>query len=180
MSSPLQVTSYNVAYKYIHVAMMAYLIIVAPLWPAYSDAYVRQDFDWMRRMRNKMAKILLLSITAIAGMVVISPFVYHICIGDKAEVPFIMTCLVGIYVSMYCFMNLNGYLLSGMGKIQLSTIMSCGGMILHIPLSLFLSRYIGAYGVISSMIFITFVYAVVFHIQVNKILSNTARGIWLQ
>lgn len=180
VSSPLQVTSYNVAYKYIHVAMMAYLIIVAPLWPAYSDAYVRQDFDWMRRMRNKMAKILLLSITAIAGMVVISPFVYHFWIGDKAEVPFIMTCLVGIYVSMYCSMNLNGYLLSGMGKIQLSTIMSCGGMILHIPLSLFLSRYIGAYGVISSMIFITLVYAVVFHIQVNKILSNTAKGIWLQ
>lgn len=180
VSSPLQVTSYNIAYKFIHLAMMAYLIIVSPLWPAYSDAYVRQDFTWMRNMRNKMAKILMLSIAAIAVMVVISPFVYHIWIGNKAEVPFIMTCLVALYVSLYCCMNLNGYLLSGMGKIQLSTYLACGGMILHIPLSLFLSRFWGAYGVIISMIFITLVYATVFNIQVNKILSNKAEGIWLR
>lgn len=180
VSSPLQVTSYNIAYKYIHLAMMAYLIIVSPLWPAYSDAYVRQDFAWMRNMRNKMAKILLLSIAAIAVMVVISPFVYNVWIGDKAEVPFMMTCLVAIYVSLYCCMNLNGYLLSGMGIIQLSTYLACGGMTLHIPLSLFLSKYIGAYGVVLSMIFITMVYAIVFNIQVNKILSNKAEGIWLR
>ena len=180
VSSPLQVTSYNIAYKYIHLAMMAYLIIVSPLWPAYSDAYVRQDFVWMRNMRNKMARILMLSIAAIAVMVLISPFVYHIWIGDKAEVPFMMTCLVAIYVSLYCCMNLNGYLLSGMGTIQLSTYLAFGGMILHIPLSLFLSKFIGAYGVIVSMIFITLVYAIVFNIQVNKILANKAEGIWLR
>lgn len=180
VSSPLQVTSYNIAYKYIHLAMMAYLIIVSPLWPAYSDAYVRRDFVWMRNMRSKMARILFLSIAAIAVMVAISPFVYQIWIGDKAEVPFIMTCLVAVYVSLYCCMNLNGYLLSGMGKIQLSTYLAFGGMILHIPLSLFLSKFIGAYGVVSSMIFITLIYALVFNIQVNKILSNRAEGIWLR
>lgn len=180
VSSPLQVTSYNIAYKYIHLAMMAYLIIVAPLWPAYSDAYVRQDYEWMRSMRNKMARILLLSIAAVVVMVLISPFVYHIWIGDKAHVPFLMTCLVAVYISLYCCMSLNGYLLSGMGKIQLYTYLAIGGMILHIPLSLFLGKIIGAYGVILSMSIITLVYAVVFNIQVNKILSNKAKGIWIR
>ena len=180
VSSPLQVTSYNIAYKYIHTAMMVYLIIVSPLWPAYSDAYAKQDFTWMRNMRDKMARILFISIIGICLMVVVSPFVYKIWIGDKAEVSIMMTCLVAIYVSVYCWMNLNGYVLSGVGKVLLSTYLACGGMLIHIPFSMLLSKYIGAYGVLTSMILINLVYAVVYNIQVNKILSQRAKGIWLK
>lgn len=180
VSSPLEVTSYNIAYKYVHTAMMAYLIIVAPLWPAYTDAYVRQDFSWMQHMRNKMAKILVLCIAAIVVLVALSPFIYEIWIGGKAEVPFTMTCMVALYVCVYCWSNLNGYLLNGMGKIKLGTYLASAGMIIHIPLSLCLSHYIGAYGVVTSMILINLVYAIVFYIQVNMILSKRAKGIWLK
>lgn len=180
VSSPLEVTSYNIAYKYVHTAMMAYLIIVAPLWPAYTDAYVRRDYSWMRHMRNKMSKILCICIAAIVIMVSLSPFVYQIWIGGKAEVPFMMTCLVAVYVSVYCWSNLNGYLLNGMGKIKLGTYLASVGMIIHIPLSLCLSHYFGAYGVVTSMILINLVYAIVFYIQVNMILSQRAKGIWLK
>lgn len=180
VSSPLQVTSYNIAYKYVHTAMLGYLIVVSPLWPAYTDAYVRQDYTWMRRMRNKMAKFLCLCIAAIILMVAISPLVYQIWIGDKVDVPFIMTGLVALYVIVYCCMNLNGYLLNGMGKLKLATYIACIGMVIHIPLSLYLSRYIGAYGVITSMILINLVYAVFFYIQVNLILSKRAKGIWIE
>lgn len=180
VSSPLEVTSYNIAYKYIHTAMMAYLIIVAPLWPAYTDAYVRQDFSWMRYMRNKMARILCICIAAIVLMVALSPFVYQIWIGGKAEVPFSMTVFVAIYVIVYCWMNLNGYLLNGMGILKIATYLAIAGMIIHIPLSLFLSRFIGAYGVLSSMILINVIYAIVFYVQVNNIISQKAKGIWLK
>lgn len=180
VSSPLQVTSYNIAYKYVHTAMMIYLIIVSPLWPAYTDAYVRQDFSWMQHMRNKMAKILVLCIAAIVVLVALSPFIYEIWIGGKAEVPFTMTCMVALYVCVYCWSNLNGYLLNGMGKIKLGTYLASAGMIIHIPLSLCLSHYIGAYGVVTSMILINLVYAIVFYIQVNMILSKRAKGIWLK
>lgn len=180
VSSPLQVTSYNIAYKYVHTAMMVYLIVISPLWPAYTDAYARRDYSWMRYMRNKMAKILCFCIVAIVLMVAISPFVYQIWIGERANVPLIMTCLVAIYVCIYCWSNLNGYLLNGMGKLKLATYIACIGMVIHIPLSLYLSQYIGAYGVITSMILINLVYAIFFYIQVNLILSRRAKGIWLE
>ena len=180
VSSPLEVTSYNIAYKYVHTAMLAYLIIVSPLWPAYTDAYVKQDYTWMHNMRNKMTKILCICIGAIIVMVALSPFVYQIWIGGKAKVPFMMTCLVAIYVSIYCWMNLNGYLLNGMGKIHLATYIGIFGMIIHIPLSLYISKFVGAYGVVISMILITSVYAIVFYAQVNMILSRKANGIWIK
>lgn len=180
VSSPLDVTAYNIAYKYLNVAMMAYTIITAPLWPAYTDAYVRKDYEWMKKTRRRMTKLYLLSALACIIMVSLSGPVYRIWIQGKTEVPLLMTCVVAAYVIVYCWMNLNGTLVVGMGTVKIETIVVVIGMLLHIPLSLFLSRYIGAYGVLASMIFINLAYAVVFNHQVNLILSGRARGIWLQ
>lgn len=46
--------------------------------------------------------------------------------------------------------------------------MALAGMILHIPLSLLFGKYIGAYGVILSLIFINMFYAIIMSIQVQK------------
>ncbi len=180
VSSPYQVTSYNLAYKYLNVAMMVYTLITAPLWPAYTDAYAKKDFNWMRSTLSRMTKIMLMSIGLCLFMVAISPLVYDIWFGDKADVPFTMTMIVAVYVSIYCWMNLNATVIVGMGTVSLQTIITVLGMIVHIPLSLLLGRYIGAYGVIVSMILINLGYAIVFQIQVSKILSMKASGIWIK
>lgn len=178
VSSPMEVTTYNLAYKLLNVAMMIYTMIIAPLWPAYTDAYARSDYGWMKNMRKKMTKILLLSMGMCVIITLMSPFIYKIWVGNSVEVPFVMTATVCLYVMAYCWMQLNGTLLVGMGKIQLETILAIVGMCLHIPLSYVLSSYIGAYGVITSMILINIMYAVIEQIQTNKILDNTAIGIW--
>lgn len=180
VSSPLEVTKYNIAYKYLSVAMMIFSIITAPLWPAYTDAYVKKDFVWMKRMRSKMIRILLFSIIGCIFLTLISKPVYHLWIGDKVTIPSIMTIMVSIYVIIFCIVTLNGTLIVGMGKVKLNTYIVIFGMVIHIPLSLFLSRFIGVYGVLTSMILINIMYAIVYHIQVNKILNNTAKGIWLK
>ena len=42
VSSPNDVTYYNVAYKYMSVGMMLYNILMTPLWPAFTDAYTKK------------------------------------------------------------------------------------------------------------------------------------------
>jgi len=113
-------------------------------------------------------------------MVLVSPFFYQFWIGDKATIPFLMTLLVGIYVGVFCWCSLNGTLAVGIGKIKLITYFMVVGMLIHIPFSIMLSRYIGAYGVITSMILITLVFAIVYEIQIEKIMTGKASGIWLQ
>lgn len=178
LSSPLQVTAYNIAYKYLNLAMMISIMIFAPLWPAYTDAYTKGDYDWMKRIWTKMYKVYGITVITCIIMVAISPLVYHLWIGNRANIPFTMTCLVGLYVMAYCCMNLNGTLIVGIGKIKLDTIVVCIGMCVHIPLSFFLGHFIGAYGVVVSMILINSFYAFIYHVQVKKILSGTATGIW--
>lgn len=180
VSSPYQVTSYNLAYKYLNVAMLVYSLITAPLWPAYTDAYAKKDYNWMKSTLSRMFKIMLMSIGLCIIMVFVSPFVYNIWFGDKADVSFTMTVIVAVYTCVYCWMNLYGTVIIGMGTVSIQAIITVIGMIIHIPLSLLLGRYIGAYGVITSMIIINLFYAIVFQIQVSKILSMKASGIWVK
>ena len=78
----------------------------------------------------------------------------------------------------YCWMNLNGTLIVGMGKVTLETMIVVIGMVVHIPLSLLLSKFIGVYGVLVSQIAINLFYAIIFYKQVNLILNKKAHGIW--
>lgn len=178
VSSPLEVTSYNLAYRYLNLAMMMFTIITAPLWPAYTDAYAKGDYEWMINTRNKMQKVFLWSVLLAFVMIAISPWFYKLWVGDKAEVPFTMTVVVAFYVMAYCWMNLNGTLIVGMGKLKIQTILCVGGMLLHIPMSLILSLFLGPYGVLLSLTAITLFYAIVVNIQVDRLLHNTAVGLW--
>lgn len=178
VSSPNEVTTYNIAHKLLSCAMMMYTLTTGPLWPAYTDAYTRGDYNWMQRMRNKMQKVLTLSILGCLVIALLSSPIYHIWIGDTVVIPFEMTMMVAVYVAVYCWMNLNGTLLVGMGKIKIHTIVAVFGMIFHIPLSLFLGKYLSAYGVLTSLIAINLVYALIMNIQVKKILNKKAYGIW--
>ena len=178
VSSPVEVTRYNIAYQLLSVAMMAYTIITSPLWPAYTDAYTRGDYDWMRNTRSKMERILLLSIIGCLILVILSQPIYSIWIGDKVSIPLTMTILVALYVSAYCWVNLNGTLVVGMGKLQVQTCVCLIGMVFHIPFSLFLSDYCGAYGVIVSLFLLNFLDALVMNIQVKKLLNKKAVGVW--
>ena len=53
-------------------------------------------------------------------------------------------------------------------------------MIVHLPFSLFLGKYLSAYEVLTSLIVINIVYALIMNIQVKKILNKNAYGIWNQ
>ena len=180
VSSPIQVTYYNIAYRYLNVAMMFYTIIIAPLWPAYTDAYAHSDFEWMQRIRRKMTMVLLWSVLVCLLMIVVSGPVYQLWIGGEVTVPTSMTLAVGAYVVVYCWMTLNGTLIVGIGKVYLETIVVFVGMLVHIPLALGLSQSMEAYGVIVSMTVVTLFYAVIFHIQVNRLLTQKAKGIWIK
>ena len=182
LSGPNMVTEYNIAYKYLNAALMVFYIILFPLWPAFTDAYTRCDYTWMKNIYRKMIKIFLLSATAIVVMTIVSPFVYDIWIGDKTTVHGIMTTLVGIYIIANAYNSLQTILINGMGHIKLQTYVTLIGLVMHIPLAFFLGRFcsMGGYGVIVSMTLITFIYISFFNVQVRRLLNRKAKGIWAE
>ena len=180
LSGPSDVTSYNIAYKYITISMMILTIIMAPLWPAFTEAYTKNDYSWMKNVYNKMCKLWGGLTVIVILMIIVSPIVYQLWIGEKAHVPLIMTVLIGIYTIVHSWDIIQFNLLNGVGAIKLQTYITLIGLIVHIPLSLFLGRYVSCYGVIISMIVINMIYSTTFTIQIRKILNKTAKGLWLK
>ncbi len=180
ISGPGDVTIYNISYKYLNVAMMIFSIIMAPLWPAFTDAYAKKDYSWMRSIYMKMSKIFCIIAVTIVILVVISPFVYKLWIGDKIEMPLMMTVVVGIYMVVNMWDSLQVNIINGIGKLKIQIYVTTVGLLLHLPLSYILGRYFGCYGVLLSMILIVSLYSIIMTIQARKLLEQKASGIWAE
>ena len=160
--------------------MMVFSIIVSPLWPAMTDAYTKKDFIWMNGVYKKMTKVYGLLFLGLVFMLLISPIVYKLWIGDKAHVAFLMSLMVAIYMLVYSWGTLHVQLINGIGTIKLQTYITLIGLLFHIPFSLLFGKYMGVYGVLTSMISINMLYVVVFTMQVRRIINRTAKGIWIK
>lgn len=178
VSSPTEVTSYNIAYKYIGAASMTFNIILAPLWPAFTDAYMKNDWRWMKQTYRNMKKVYCGLLLGVILMVILSPFVYDLWIGDRATIPLKMTVIVAFFVIVFAWATLQTMLINGIGKVKLQTYVTLVGLICHIPLSFLLGKHFGAIGVVMSMIIINIIYSIVFTVQLYKLLDNSALGIW--
>lgn len=180
ISGPMDVTNYNIAYKYLSIAMMVYTIMLGPLWPAFTDAYTKRDFSWMNTVYAKMKMFYLASVIVVGLMIACSSLVYRLWLGDNVNIPFEMTLCVGLYIIVNTWDSLQAQLINGIGCIRLQTYITLLGILLHLPLSFILGKYVGAIGVIMSQILITLLYSICFTIQLTKLLSNNATGIWIK
>lgn len=178
ISNPCDVTAYNIAYKYLSVVLMVLNIFLSPLWPAFTDAYTKKDFTWMKNVYRQMVKLYKILVVVIIVMTALSPAVYKIWVGDSEIVSLNMTIAVSVYIMVLSWNTFHTILINGIGHVTVQTCANIFGMCLHIPLSFFLSHYINSIGVIVSLITINLIYAIIFSFQLKKELSNTASGVW--
>ena len=178
IAGPESVTQYNISYKLLNIVVMVYTIILNPLWPAFTDAYTKEDYIWMKNIYSKMQKLYGVLCALVALIVILSPYIIKLWVRDMVTVPFTLTISIAIYTLLHCWVSLQAILINGTGKVTLQSYIILIGLVFHIPLSLFLGQYIGVLGVVASMSVINLIYASVFTTQIRKILNMTAIGIW--
>lgn len=175
---PAAVTTYNIAYKFFNLLVIAYTIILAPMWNAYTDAYVKGDMQWIKATFNKALKFWVLSICGGLGMLLICNLFYKLWIGNMVNVPLSVSASTLIYV---CFFNLNNcatYLINGLNKIFVQIITSLAVTTLYIITVLAFGRKLGVEGIVLSMAASYAVMSVVHLYQCRKLINGKADGIW--
>lgn len=175
---PAAVTTYNIAYKFFNLLVIAYTIILAPMWNAYTDAYVKGDMQWIKATFNKALKFWVLSICGGLGMLLICNLFYKLWIGNMVNVPLSVSASTLIYV---CFFNLNNcatYLINGLNKIFVQIIISLAVTTLYIITVLAFGRKLGVECIVLSMAASYAVMSVVHLYQCRKLINGKADGIW--
>jgi len=176
---PESVAQYNIANKYFNVIYMTVVIVITPLWSAFTDAYTKGDYRWMTSIYNKLIKSLPVVALSYFLLLLISKPLYHLWIGETVVIGFdvSLAMMIQVFAQTYCAMNI--YIINGIGKVRLQTYA-------YVIISFFtwwaltIASSIGLVGVITVMSVIFFFIGFLGHLQLHKILNNTAKGIWLK
>lgn len=176
---PESVVEYNLAYKYISLITMFFNIALAPIWSATTDAYVRNDYDWIWKTLKYIRKVCVITIGIGIVMFIISKPIYHIWLGkEQIEIPYITTGLILFYVSLEMLYKVYGTIINGMGKVNAQMILTGLIALLYIPLAYFLGKNLGLTGVLCAncvAFFLNYIWA---KFQCTIILRRSAKGFW--
>jgi O-antigen/teichoic acid export membrane protein len=175
---PVQVTVYNIAYKYLNVSLMVFNIVLAPMWSAFTDAYEKKDYVWMKNIYHKLIKLCWVSTIILIIMVLISPFVYKIWIGNRVTMPVFVSAILSIYFIEVIWNGMHTSIINGIGKIKIQLYTAIIAMITFLPITIFLGHYFKIYGIIFSLILVNAPNLLLQRIQVKKILNQRAFGLW--
>lgn len=172
------VAQYQLSYKYFNMAYMIFVIILTPYWSAFTDAFAKNDFIWMKNVYKKLNILVLIAIPLLILMMILSPVFFKLWINNTIDIPFEMHICMSLYIYSMIFAGTRMYILNGIGKVTLQFIIYMTFAILSIPMMNYLSEVIGVYGILLFLFLVYLVQGVVGSIQIHKLLSQTALGIW--
>ena len=138
--SPDEVTIYNIAYSMFNLPIMLISLVVMPIKPLVTLAYAKGDYNWIRMMLEKLKKISLIFVAGIIVMILLNQFIYHIWIGDKVSIPFILSVSLGIFAIINVLQFSYSIVVLGTGKMIINIILSPVNIGLFITLSIVISR----------------------------------------
>ena len=177
---PSFVTPYNIAFQLFAGAQMVFTIIVTPFWTAFTDANSNNDYTWIKKSIKNLLKIWLVFSVGVLFLWLISPYVFKIWIGNKVSIPFQLSFQFALYTILITGISIFSAFIAGIGKIQLTLIVSIFQCIIYIPLAYFLAKMmnfntIGVIVAINVNMFVTLIFC---FIQTRKLISKKASGIW--
>ena len=177
---PAEVTPYNIAYRYFYSIIMIFTIVLTPFWSAFTEAFHKGDFMWIRNVMKKLTYFRLALIFVVILMITLANIAYRIWIGDKVKVPFLLSVLMAVFVIITLWNMVYIYFINGVGKIRLQLYIGILSALIHIPLSIYFVKYLnlGSSGVVLSTCLCISPTIILWPIQFRKIINKQSRGIW--
>lgn len=171
---PAEVTPFNIAQRYFGVVLMLSNIIIAPIWSATTDAYVKKDFEWIRRSNMNLLRFLVICFLLLLIMVLAAPFVYKIWIGAQVTIPLEVSIFTALYYFILIWSLSYSYMLNGMGKLKLQTAVTIIAAVCFWPLCWYLGNKFSITGVLIGMCILNFPGAIINSIQFKiEMLKNS-------
>lgn len=176
---PEAVTKFNVTYKLYSVITVVFSIIAAPYWSAFTEAYAKEDYQWINGSIKRLREVwLFTSFVIVPVFFVLAKFLFKILFPDTLDINVGLSASMAVYVICSTCLSLNCYFLFGIGKLRVLLILYLLVTLTNIPLGIALGKWMGIEGVVIANI-IAFVFMnTVLWVQINKILRHKASGIW--
>jgi O-antigen/teichoic acid export membrane protein len=143
------VTDYSIAQKMFLIGPVIQTLFVAPLWPAYGEALVRNDCHWIKKtfwksFYGSIAICIIFSLLLIPlGNILAKGW-----LGKEIDLPTNLLIGFGLWAILSGYMSATTMFLNGVGKLKVQILAFLGFGVFSIFLKVILARIFGAPGVI--------------------------------
>lgn len=179
---PIDVTAYNISFKYFNVLYMIWALTLAPIWSAITEAKTLNELTWIKKTVAKYQKLFILFLLLGILMLFISPWVYKIWLGNKIqEIPFDLSIVVFLYSVTLMWGSLYVQILNGLGALRIQFIASIVSPIVFLALCLLLIKvfHLGVISIVIASIVANFNGIFLAPYQYHLIISKKRqRSIW--
>lgn len=176
------VTSYNIVYKYFGILNMIFSIFIIPFWSASTEAYKKNDIQWIRNGVKKYNQLNILLILGGIVMLVFSGAIYRFWLGaGKVNIPFSLSLWGFIFFNVTIFGGKYVNFLNGISALRIQFLSSIISPFLYVAIAVILIKYyhMGVYSLfVASVIanFNAFILAPVQYYQI--IVKKSKSAIW--
>ncbi|HLN53758.1 MAG TPA: oligosaccharide flippase family protein [Lentimicrobium sp.] len=177
---PEAVTSYNIAFRYFGLISMGFVIIANTYWSAFTEAYIKNDIEWIKKITRALIRIFIGIIALLFFMLIFSDEFYRLWVGEKVRVPFMLSLYSALFVLISVWASIFTYFINGTGKIKVQLYTTVISALISIPVSIYLAKTMnmGASGVVLGSCLAYIPHALISPIQYLKIITKKDRGIW--
>lgn len=175
---PVTVTQYDVCYKYFHIVAMLVVILVTPIWSAFTEAFTKGDHQWMMNAFKKLDYAKYILIPVIGCMVLLANLFFKLWVGDKVTIPLEMTLSIACMIYFMALGQMYMYMINGTSKFRVQLIIYVAFAIISIPIMVYFAKIQSIIGVCTVPILTYAVQALFCRIQILKLIKGTATGIW--
>lgn len=176
-----EVTSYTIVYKFFGIIHMVFLIFVTPFWSASTEAYLKKDYEWIKKGIKKYNQLNVLMFVLSIVMLIFSSRIYDLWLGEgKVFISFNLSFWGFVFFNVGMFGSKYVNFLNGINALRLQFLTSILSPIIYIVIAMTLIKYFKL-GV--SSLFIAAVLAnlnafLIAPIQYYQIIIKKKKGIW--
>lgn len=121
----LDVTAYNIAFKYFNIIYMCWALTLSPLWNAITEAKAKKENKWISTCVKHYKRLFIVFLCGAFIMLICSQLFYHLWLGDRiAPIPFKLSMVICIYVITLTWGSLYVQVLNGLGALKIQFVSS--------------------------------------------------------
>ena len=141
--TPAEVTPYNIAYKYFQVITILFGIIISPFWSAHTEAFLKKDYLWIKRMLRKLVIMMIPIILSVIIMILLGKVLIAIWVGKTVQIDLELLVYMGLFVIISAWDSIFASFLNGINATKMQLLVTILSGIINIPLSIYFAKYLG-------------------------------------
>jgi len=179
----IDVTSYNIVYKYFGMLNMVFVIFITPFWSASTEAFLKKDFQWIKNIIRRYNQLNIIIFAAGCLMLIFSGDIYNLWLGKgKVPITFTLSLWGFLFFNISIFSGKYVSFLNGISALRIQFLSSIVSPFLYIVIAIFLIKHykMGVYALFITSIIANFNGFILAPLQYHMVINKNKKGIWIR